>query len=63
MTFIGDNMRRMAGETGIRGGDRGGRQERPLEICDDSVTIGADDWNTEPYTDKNGQKRIRMTRK
>ena len=57
-------MRRITGETGIRGGDRGGRQERPLEICDDSVTVGAggDDWNSEQYTAENGQKRIRMTR-
>lgn len=54
-------MRRITGETGIRGGDRGGRQERPLEICDDSVTID-DDWNKEAYTDDKGQKRIRMTR-
>ena len=57
-------MRRILGDTGIRGGDRGGRQERPLEICDDSVTVGAggDDWNSEPYTDAKGRKRIRMTR-
>jgi len=57
-------MRRITGETGVRGGDRGGRQERPLEICDDSVTVGAggDNWNSEPYTDEKGQKRIRMTR-
>jgi hypothetical protein len=55
-------MRRISSETGIRGGDRGGRQERPLEICDDSVTIGGDDWNKKPYTAENGQKRIRMTR-
>jgi hypothetical protein len=58
-------MRRITGETGIRGGDRGGRQERPLEICDDSVTVGAggDDWNSEQYTSENGQKRIKMTRR
>jgi hypothetical protein len=57
-------MRRITGETGIRGGDRGGRQERPLEICDDSVTVGTDgdDWNQKQYTAENGQKRIRMTR-
>ncbi len=57
-------MRRISGEIGIRGGDRGGRQERPLEICDDSVTIGtASGWEREEYTDKNGKQRIKMVRK
>jgi len=57
-------MRRITGETGIRGGDRGGRQERPLEVCDDSVTIGSGaDWSSEEYTAENGQKRVRMTRR
>lgn len=59
-------MRRIAGDKGIRGGDRGGRQERPLEVCDDSVTIGAGEsspFTTEEYTAENGQKRIRMTRR
>lgn len=49
---------------GLRGGDRGGRQDRPLEVCDDAVTGGAEgaDWKREEYTDEKGQKRIRMTR-
>lgn len=56
-------MRRIA-ETGIRGGDRGGRQERPLEICDDSVDLGATGgWDREEYTAENGKKRVRMTRR
>lgn len=51
-------------DTGLRGGDRGGRHERPLEICDDSVTIGAEGagWDSEKYIDENGQARLRMTR-
>jgi hypothetical protein len=58
-------MRRISGETGIRGGDRGGRQERPLEICDDSVTLGAEGagFESEEYIDDKGQRRIRTTRK
>lgn len=58
-------MRRITGDTGIRGGDRGGRQERPLEVCDDSVSIGADGagFEREEYTNDKGQKRIRITRK
>ena len=58
-------MRRIIGNTGIRGGDRGGRQERPLEICDDSVTIGAEgaDFTREEYTDDKGRRRIKITRK
>ena len=49
---------------GLRGGDRGGSHDRPLEVCDDSVEIGAEgaDWKREEYTDENGQKRIRMAR-
>lgn len=49
---------------GLRGGDRGGKQDRPLEVCDDSVTVGAEgaDWKREQYTDDKGQQRIRMTR-
>ena len=58
-------MRRITGETGIRGGDRGGRQERPLEICDDSVTLGAEGagFEREEYTNEKGQQRVRLTRK
>jgi hypothetical protein len=58
-------MRRISGETGIRGGDRGGRQERPLEICDDSVTLGAEGagFEREEYTNEKGQRRIRTVRK
>jgi hypothetical protein len=58
-------MRRISGETGIRGGDRGGRQERPLEVCDDSVSLGAEGagFEREEYTNEKGQKRIRSTRK
>jgi len=58
-------MRRITGDTGIRGGDRGGRQERPLEVCDDSVSIGAEGagFESEEYTNEKGQKRIRSTRK
>jgi hypothetical protein len=58
-------MRRIIGDTGIRGGDRGGRQERPLEICDDSVSIGAGGagFDQEEYTDEHGNQRIRMTRR
>jgi len=59
-------MRRIIGNTGIRGGDRGGRQERPLEICDDSVTVGAEGakyTREEEYTDDKGRRRIKITRK
>ncbi len=58
-------MRRITGNEGIRGGDRGGRQERPLEVCDDSVRIGAEyaGFDREEYTDEKGQRRIRMTRR
>lgn len=58
-------MRRITGDAGIRGGDRGGRQERPLEICDDSVTLGAEGagFEREEYTNDKGQKRVRITRK
>jgi hypothetical protein len=50
---------------GLRGGDRGGSHGRPLEICDDTVTVGAEgaDWDREEYTAENGEKRIRMTRR
>lgn len=51
---------------GLRGGDRGGRQDRPLAICDDSVNIGAPGagWDRTEYVDKNtGQKRVRRTRR
>lgn len=58
-------MRRIIGDTGIRGGDRGGRQERPLEICDDSVSIGAEGagFVREEYTNEKGQKRVRIIRR
>jgi hypothetical protein len=58
-------MRRITGDTGIRGGDRGGRQERPLGICDDSVTLGAEGagFEREEYTNEKGQRRVRITRK
>jgi len=58
-------MRRITGETGIRGGDRGGRQERPLEVCDDSVTLGAEGagFEREEYTNDKGQKRVRIIRR
>ena len=58
-------MRRTSGETGIRGGDRGGRQERPLEICDDSLSIGAEGagLKREEYTNEKGQRRVRITRR
>lgn len=49
---------------GLRGGDRGGSHTRPLEVCDDSVTVGAEgaDWDREEYTTASGEKRLRMTR-
>lgn len=59
-------MRRIAtDDVGIRGGDRGGSRSRPLEICDDSVSIGAGGagWDSEEYTDESGNQRIRMTRR
>lgn len=54
---------------GLRGGDRGGAQARPLHanaVVDDEIRIGAEgaDWDSTPYTDKNtGEKRVRMTRR
>ena len=48
---------------GIRGGDRGGSHGRPLEVCDDSVSLNAADWNRENYIDSKGQSRVRMTRR
>lgn len=60
-------MRRLTTQEdiGIRGGDRGGRQERPLEICDDSVSIGAEGagFVREEYTDEKGNPRVKMTRR
>ena len=50
-------------ETGIRGGDRGGSHGRPLEICDDTVSLNAAGWNRENYIDSTGRKRVRMTRR
>lgn len=49
---------------GLRGGDRGGSHGRPLEICDDSVNIGAKNagWDQETYMDK-GELRVRLTRR
>ena len=54
---------------GLRGGDRGGAHDRPLYANvrpDDSVNIGnvnPDEWDRTEYTDKNGVRMMRVTRR
>ena len=54
---------------GLRGGDHGGAHNIPLYanvVPDDSVSISdvnPIEWGRTEYTDKNGQQRIRMTRR
>ena len=50
---------------GIRGGDRGGGHDRSLnarEVLQDTVSTSDTKWKREEYTDKSGQRMIRMTR-
>ena len=39
--------------------------EKSHEVIDDSVSIGAPgaEWNSEEYIDRNGKKRIRLTKR
>ena len=53
---------------GLRGGDRGGAHDRPLyanvgEVPQDTVSTDDTGWKREEYTDANGQRRVRMTRR